>query len=312
MPLLSGKLRAVLVIGIDENGLGPILGPLVVTAVAFEAADYSPEAFWRAAGTDLTADDSKKVFSPGRLGPAEAATLSWLRAFGLRPPSFADLADAVVVPPPLRRPCHLMPAYCAPSGTPLPVWASPKHMSSFDGEEQLAKAGITPFAIRAFSICPGVYNTATDAGGINKFALDCRLMLTLIKQLSAAYDGEVLALCGKVGATRRYGPWLENAGILLWSAEEETRDISTYRIMPYGRISFIRDGDASHLPIAVASMVGKYLRELAMRDINTLLAPPESRPASGYRDTVTARFIEETEARREAIGIEPFCFTRNS
>ena len=82
--------------------------------------------------------------------------------------------------------------------------------------------------------------------------------------------------------------------------------------MPYGRVSFIRDGDASHLPIAVASMVGKYLRELAMRDINTLLDAPNVRPASGYRDKVTARFIAQTEAARDRIGIKPECFLRNS
>ncbi len=37
-----------LVIGIDENGLGPRLGPLVVTAVAMEVDAYEPKKLARA------------------------------------------------------------------------------------------------------------------------------------------------------------------------------------------------------------------------------------------------------------------------
>ena len=51
-----------LIIGIDENGLGPLLGPLVVTAVAFEAEEYDRDAFWRIGREYMLADDSKKIF----------------------------------------------------------------------------------------------------------------------------------------------------------------------------------------------------------------------------------------------------------
>jgi hypothetical protein len=138
------------------------------------------------------------------------------------------------------------------------------------------------------------------------------LMLRLVETLSAERNGDVLALCGKVGSTKSYGPWFGRFYSGLWMPEEESPEISTYRIHPYGRISFIRDGDSSHLPIAAASMVGKYLRELAMRDINTLLQPPGGKPASGYRDKITRQFIEETKVARKAMGLEDACFLRNS
>jgi ribonuclease HII len=304
--------RTVLVVGIDENGLGPVLGPLVVTAVAFEVENYTPEALWQAAGSDLNADDSKKVFSSSKMGSAEIATLAWLATFGIVPVSYAELAERVTASPLFSRPCRQVPDYCMPSAIALPVWASPNALIRDDGEQLLASRGISPVRVLAFSLCPGVFNNATGPEGMNKFALDCRLMISLVKQLGAEYHGEVLALCGKVGSTRRYGPWLEDSRIGLWMPEVESKEVSTYRIVPYGRISFIRDGDASHLPIAVASMVGKYLRELAMRDINALLAAPGQRHASGYRDPVTARFIEQTEEVRKQMGIEPLCFLRNS
>jgi ribonuclease HII len=95
-------------------------------------------------------------------------------------------------------------------------------------------------------------------------------------------------------------------------AKEETQSISTYRIAPNRTVSFIRDGDAAHLPIAVASMIGKYARELAMRDLNTLLQTPNTRQTSGYHNKITTAFVEKSKKRREAIGLEDKCFLRNS
>lgn len=300
-----------LIIGIDENGLGPVLGPLVVTASVFEAETYDPEHFWKTAEEGLVADDSKRIFLKSKMKTAEEATLTWLKAFRIASGTYATLVDEVVISSPFQRPCPMVPAYCAPSGTPLPVFSKPeRHL--LDGRERLIEQGITPLTFRAHMLCPGMFNDATSNGDLNKFALDCRLMLSLIKTIGTTYEGEVLALCGKVGSTKKYGSWLKASGIGLWTAEEESAAVSTYRIVPYGRVSFIRDGDASHLPIAVASMVGKYLRELAMRDLNMLFASQNIRPASGYRDKVTAHLIEQTEEAREQIGIKPGCFLRNS
>ncbi len=302
-----------LVIGIDENGLGPLLGPLVVTAAAFEVETYDVDEIWRVAGSELLADDSKKVFSASRLGSAEVATLAWLNEFGLRSRSYAELTDKVLASLPLPMPCPLVPAYCLPSNTRLPVWATEDELDWLKrGSRLLEDTPVRPVSVRAFSICPGRFNMALARPGTNKLALDCSLMLRLIRSLASEYAGEVLALCGKVGSTKKYGPWLQDAGLGLWMAEKETPEESRYRVQPLGTISFIRDGDASHLPIAVASMIGKYLRELAMRDLNTLLEKPGLRRASGYRDKVTAQFVEKTAKTREAISLKDECFLRNS
>jgi ribonuclease HII len=304
------------VVGIDENGLGPLLGPLVVTAAAFETPRYDRDTFWRAVKDILPADDSKKLFSRNSIKSAERATLSWLGAFGIEAVSHEDLAARICPAPPFALPADEPDCtWCAPGRSPLPLWTTAADGdASVEARKSCARSDIRPAMVRSFSVCPGIYNAATADGTMNKFQLDFQLMMELVKTLCAqsASDGELLVLCGKVGSTRYYGPWLEAAGFGAWSVEEEEREISSYRVPGIGKISFIRDGDGIHLPVAVASMVGKYLRELAMYDINCRLALPGVRSASGYRDKVTKEFVVRTEDRRRELQLEDGCFLRNS
>ncbi len=308
-----------LIIGIDENGLGPLLGPLIVTAVAFETPVYDPELFWQIARGDTPADDSKKLFSRRQIKTAEQATLAWLGAFDAAPSTYAELVGQIVGTSPFPLICFENdPEICKPSSLTLPVWndrsaigrANENAVSHI--KDMFITSNITPTRVRAFSICPGSFNAATDDPSMNKFKLDFQLMMQLVLDLAADYQGDVLALCGKVGSTQRYGPWLNSKGITKWSAQKEQREQSTYRIDSIGEVTFIRDADALHFPVAVASMVGKYLRELAMFELNQHLGEPGMRPASGYRDRITADFVEKTTNRRLEIGLSDPCFLRNS
>ncbi|MCP4600554.1 MAG: hypothetical protein GY847_08485 [Proteobacteria bacterium] len=303
-----------LIIGIDENGLGPLLGPLVVTGVAFEVPWYDRETIWRVAREHLSADDSKKLFSRARLKTAEDATLSWLDVFGISPDTHFELADRILVSITSRLPCSPnVPDHCRPSSISLPVWTdcySPDKAKC--GRASLDNAGVTPTAVRMLSICPGAFNAATADPRMNKLRLDFHLMMQLVKELTQGYQGDVSVLCGKIGSTQRYGTWLDMEKIGMWSTEVESREVSTYKVGKKSRISFIKDADALHLPVAVSSMIGKYVRELSMLDLNQLLAEKNMRPASGYRDRVTAEFVAKTAKRRLEIGLSDKCFTRNS
>jgi ribonuclease HII len=87
-----------------------------------------------------------------------------------------------------------------------------------------------------------------------------------------------------------------------------------YAVDGVGEIRFEVDADARHLPVALASIVGKYVREVWMRRIGEFYrqGDPGLRLASGYHDPVTTRFIAATEASRRRLGIAPDCFRRQA
>lgn len=302
------------IIGIDENGLGPLLGPLTVTAAVFEADSYDPERFWRAAAGIVRASDSKRIFSARTLPAAEAATLEWLAAFGVEAASHQDLVSCLQARSPFIAPCGGDPhACCQRSSALLPRFGASAGVDLSSARalrEAFTAAGIALLHVRVHTMCPGALNAACAVGGMSKLWVDCRLMLDHVIRESRSAPGEVFALLGKIGAMRRYGPWLFDADLVRSTAALETPPLSAYDVDGVGRISFVRDGDALHLPIAVASMVGKYVRELAVEEMNERLGAPHGKRASGYRDPLTAAFVRDTAAKRAALGLPDRCFLR--
>ena len=73
-----------------------------------------------------------------------------------------------------------------------------------------------------------------------------------------------------------------------------------------GRVEFrFVAGGESHLPTALASMVSKYLRELAMRAFNAFWCRqlPALRPTAGY-PVDARRFKADIELRQRQLQIE--------
>ena len=301
-----------IVVGIDENGLGPVLGPMVVTACAFRTDSYAPDLFWSLASEDLPADDSKVVFKQNKKKAAESAVLKWLRLFEQLPDNANALYKGICHHPPL--PCPVGNAYVCRPAIPLaiPQFGAAQPAISTEIAARFEALKISPLACASYAICPGVFNQSLANGAMNKLQFDFHLMIQLIDWVRERHPGEtVLALCGKVGGTRCYLPWFsaEKKSDVLPIIEE--RDQSRYSLTSDVEVAFIKDGDSLHLPIAVASMIGKYVRELQMTEINVLLAPGEKH-VSGYRDPRTKSFIRQTESNRAQIGLPDSCFLRNS
>lgn len=305
------------VVGVDENGLGPVLGPLVATAVAMEgpAPGRYPRARLQAAGAKAGIQDSKETAAAGKMAHAEGIALALAeRMTGTRPAEANGLLAAVSLEPPeqLRRPCPGADtaAQCWAERLPLPAFGGDP-VDGHDRLDRIERGGWKLHAVRSAIACAGVLNRELDRGR-TKVGVDLALFERLMLDARRRTADELLAVCGMVGGIRRYPGYMTHLADHSMEVRRERRDVCCYRVGGLGELRFERDADARHLPVGLASMMGKYLREIAMERINRFYASHVSTPrrASGYRDPVTRHFVEQTATVRKRLRIADDCFER--
>ena len=95
---------------------------------------------------------------------------------------------------------------------------------------------------------------------------------------------------------------------------EEGKARSSYRFPSVGELHFVRDADASDPLVMLASLVGKYVRELFMSRIAGHYPghdDPSLPRSSGYHDPVTAGFVDRTALLRKRRRMPDHCFERD-
>ena len=313
-------------IGADENGLGPRLGPMLVTAVLARASDAGCAVATRKprGGLKRRLGDSKALVSHGDVGLGEA----WARVLVERGAGKHDMRDtpedvanAITLQEvdELTAPC---PKHVAPQ-----CWSTEgEHfLADEDGRgaqlrkqlhrdlDRLAKRGLEVVAVRSAVVCTRRLNDALLEGH-SRFAVDLHCMERLILDMRAMCGAEVDAVCGKVGGYGAYGKAFGPLAGRLHVVLEEGRARSAYRFPGIGTIAFVRDSDDSHLLVGMASLVGKYLRELLMGRIvrHYQRLDPSVPMASGYHDPVTRKFVLATAALRRRRRVPGVCFERNN
>jgi hypothetical protein len=309
-------------LGVDENGLGPALGPLVVTAVLARVTGDGERVLSRAPRGALATrlGDSKAMVAHGDVALGEA----WARALVARGAGRPDAGRDPAGPDALvhavaREDRAALRAPCPESAAPM-CWAAldapfeaPADLVATVGKDLdgLAKKGVEVVAVRSEILCVKRLNDAADAGA-SRFVVDLHAMERLVLALREIAGADVRAVCGKVGGFGKYGPVFGPLGGRLFSILEETRPRSAYHVPGVGEIAFVMDADASDPLVSLASLVGKWVREATMGAIVRHLrdAAPEAPVASGYNDPVTKCFIAATRLVREARGVPGACFER--
>ncbi len=305
-------------IGIDENGLGPRLGPMIVTAVRLEL-DGDVLATRRAfvtAATRAGIGDSKAQSGHGAMGPTEARVLAIMaRHLGLESPSLESFARSVGLDDEasLRTDCPPgeAPRACFHHAVDLPAFGAGPGRDDHDAAEKLHAKGIRLAGVRVVVVCAKRMNLAS-AAGVNRFDLDLESMVRLASSLRGAPDtAPVTAYCGKVGGRASYARALEKLSPLV-GVLGEARARSSYAIPRFGEMHFVMDGDASEPAIGLASMIGKYVRELWMSRIHRYWAGHVEglEAVSGYHDPSTERFVVATSLVRQERGVPDECFER--
>lgn len=300
-------------VGVDENGLGPRLGPLVATACSLAAPAALDVSDIASVASKLGIGDSKATSGFGAMAHAEGLALAIVGRSGAIPSDADAVLDGLALGGRAR-----LAAPC-PEGTRPQCW-SPLAVPAFGGDVErgramlrgLAERGVEVVRVRSAVLCARTFNDAIERRG-SKLDVDLELFEELLLDARSASAVELDAICGMVGGIRRYTPRLVRIDKSAVRVVEETKKLASYRVEGLGTVRFEVDADASHVAVALASMVGKYVRELAMARQNAFYrALDASLPAvSGYYDPVTARFVDASRLLRERRGIDPRCFERN-
>jgi ribonuclease HII len=299
-------------IGTDEAGYGPNLGPLVITATAWQfPAGTTAEQCWELlsdsicqtapkSNDQLHVADSKQVYSSGRsIGPLERAVLAALSQTSQTPASMLELGSAICKAPFAQ---HYLAEPCpAPQPVGLPLKAAPESIASSSCRlrETLSESNTRLVSVQSRVVYPAEFNAlVTKAGSKGRLlsAETLRLVADLVKEHCPE---SAVVICDKHGGRNRYDEIVSDAfGGKFVFRLEEGRQLSRYRL---NQLEFRFQTKAEeHLPVALASMVSKYIREVAMMEFNAYWSNliRDIKHTKGY-PVDAARFLDEIDEVRQ-------------
>jgi ribonuclease HII len=307
------------IIGIDEAGYGPNLGPFVMTAVACHVpAALAASDLWRALALAtrregdkdegrLLVADSKAVYSTARglLGLERGVFGALWR--GGPAPTLAGLVDWACP----DDHAELRAEAWYKGDSPLPSCAAAAdlaaHAARFDAA--CASAGVGRWLARSAVVCTPRFNALLDRAGSKGAVLACALGALLRDGLAAA-DGDdaVSFFVDKHGGRHAYAAQIQQAlGRGAVVARQEGPARSAYDVRGLGRqvrLTFQPRAEAEHFCVALASMASKYLRELLMAEFNRFWQKhvPGLKATAGYPGD-SSRFLAEVRDAAARLGL---------
>jgi hypothetical protein len=324
--------------GIDEAGYGPLLGPLVVGACAFEITESPPQTpvsevtpedpdqstdnlpnLWKLLrkhisktkspkGKKIHVNDSKLVYSTANgLKELERAILT-LSTTCHGPTDSLDELLAIIAPhatPDLST----YPWYLPPTSERFPLESDAMSIKLFANalQQEMSRAGARCVHLAARVVTERPFNALCSR--TNKGNALFSIASIHLDHLVRTFGHQNLTIfCDRQGGREHYGPLLRtlfddwthsiDSEIPSRAAYSMTRNNHTVKIL------FCEKAEAQCMPTAVASMISKYLREALMHRFNAfwLSHLPGIAPTAGYY-TDGQRFLVDIAQKRNELNI---------
>ncbi len=274
-------------VSIDENGYGPVLGPLVATGIA-ATSDVNH-------GWPHDIIDSKRLFSSrNRLAVLEKIALSLFRiAFMKMPSSTLDLFEK------LQRTECPQTQVCWDNLPQIPMEVCTNEIDRYIEYLSvfLEKHRITIKSLHSQVLCVRRFNDLCRKN-FRKDYIDYLQFEKIILRYHRAFENIVVA-SGRIGGRKRYVAFLRK-NLSDWEIlkKHENNDVSEYLLKKNNSeitLRFIKDIEKKSFLGVLAGIYGKYIREMFMTGINRSLGT--KRFISGYRDKYTSKFIQNLQRK---------------
>ena len=306
--------------GIDEAGFGPLLGPLVVSSAAFSVApallgvdlwqvlDKSvAKCRKRLAGRLLIADSKKAYNRTEGLGHLERTSLAAMECVGDRPAELTELLLRLC-PDCIGR-LAAYPWYQDLKQCRLAPASSDTRIASRVFAEDLQEHGGSLVDLRTCCLDVAYFN-AMVRNVRNKAQVLFIAVTQLIQALLSKFPSEgIHILVDRQGGRAHYREnLLRSFPEMELTVVQEGDECSVYEMLDGSRkvrLTFEIEADDRHMPVSLASMLSKYIRELLMDCMNAHFVRMDGglKPTAGYWQD-GQRFVEELRTRLPHLVID--------
>jgi ribonuclease HII len=309
--------------GIDEAGLGPRLGPLVIGLSVFRGersvlerlGDALDPVVRSSARAPVPVGDSKRLFGANKNLLALERGLYPFAGHRLEriPRSLVDWVTTLDLPEGRARDrLHRYPWYRQPLALPRRLTREALQAARSDLASCLAGAGVEFVEMRVGALPAGEVNDGLRRCA-SKNVFNFRAAAPFLRRVFEGFarKGEPAeVVVDRQGGRKDYAALLRAefypVAVRPHPPKEDEFGYTVHDDERRLEIRFRTRADAQCLPVGLASMAAKYTRELHMILFNRFWRErvPDLRPTAGYPVDAT-RFLQDIEGTRRKAGIDP-------